>query len=471
MNKNLHLAKYLIADILSSSVAWIMFFIFRKIYIEPLKFGYDIPVDFNFNFYAGLAFIPVFWLLIYYLVGYYKDIYRKSRLIELGQTLFVTILGTIIIFFSLMLDDQVSTYKNYYSSIVTFFALQFFLCYIPRLIITTKTSKKIQKGILGFNTILIGSNEKALKLYQAFSSQKISYGNIFIGFVSISEKNGCVLGKHIAHLGNLDDLRIIIDNNKVEEVIIAIESSEQEEVWRIINKLQDKHVIIKVIPAMYDILTGSVKMSAIYGTPLIQISYDIMPVWQKNVKRLIDIIASVIAIFLLIPVYLFLIIGVKTSSRGPILYSHERIGRYGKPFTIYKFRSMFTDAEKNGPALSSQNDSRITKFGKLMRKSRLDELPEFYNVMIGDMSLVGPRPERQFYIDQIVQQAPHYLHLHKVRPGITSWGQVKYGYAENVEQMIERLKYDIIYLENMSLYLDFKIMIYTIKIILQRSGK
>ena len=471
MNKKLHLARYLIADILSSSVAWVLFFIFRKIYIEPLKFGYDIPVDFNFNFYAGLAFIPVFWLLLYYLVGYYKDIYRKSRLIELGQTLFVTILGTIIIFFALMLDDQVSTYRNYYSSIITFFALQFFLCYIPRLIITTKTSKKIQKGILGFNTILIGSNEKALKLYQEFSSQKISYGHKFIGFISISEKNGCVLGKHIPHLGKLDDLRTIIDNNKVEEVIIAIESSEQEEVWRIINKLQDKHVIIKVIPAMYDILTGSVKMSAIYGTPLIQISYDIMPVWQKNLKRLIDIVASVIAMILLIPVYVFLIIGVKTSSKGPILYSHERIGRYGKPFTIYKFRSMFIDAEKNGPALSSQNDSRITKFGKLMRKSRLDELPQFYNVLIGDMSLVGPRPERQFFIDQIVEQAPHYLHLHKVRPGITSWGQVKYGYAENVEQMIERLKYDIIYLENMSLYLDFKIMIYTIKIILQRSGK
>jgi exopolysaccharide biosynthesis polyprenyl glycosylphosphotransferase len=263
----------------------------------------------------------------------------------------------------------------------------------------------------------------------------------------------------------------VVDKYKIEEVLIALEYAEQEEIWKIINKLQDKYVIIKVIPDMYNILTGSVKMSAIYGTPLIQISYDIMPIWQKNLKRIIDVVASFIAIIILIPVYITLAIVVKLSSKGPILYSHERIGRYGKPFTIYKFRSMLTDAEKHGPALSSKSDSRITPFGKIMRKSRFDEVPQFFNVLFGDMSLVGPRPERQFFIDQIIQTAPHYLHLHKVRPGITSWGQVKYGYAENVDQMIERLKYDIIYLENMSLYLDFKIMIYTVKTLLQRSGK
>ena len=158
------------------------------------------------------------------------------------------------------------------------------------------------------------------------------------------------------------------------------------------------------------------------------------------------------------------------SSKGPVFYSHERIGKYGKPFTIFKFRSMYLESEKNGPALSSKYDTRITKFGRFMRKSRLDELPQFYNVLIGDMSLVGPRPERQFFIDQIVKQAPHFTHLHKVRPGITSWGQVKFGYAENVEEMIQRLKYDIIYIENMSLYVDIKILIYTIKIIFKGQG-
>jgi lipopolysaccharide/colanic/teichoic acid biosynthesis glycosyltransferase len=196
-----------------------------------------------------------------------------------------------------------------------------------------------------------------------------------------------------------------------------------------------------------------------------------MPAWQENIKRVIDVVASSLALILLTPFYLFLIVGVKLSSKGPILYSHNRMGQYGKPFKIFKFRSMYVDAEANGPALSSKHDPRITSFGRFMRKMRFDEFPQFYNVLIGDMSIVGPRPERQFYVEQITKQAPHYLMLFKVRPGITSWGQVKFGYAENVDEMIERLNYDIIYLENMSLYVDLKIMIYTVKTVLEGSGK
>jgi exopolysaccharide biosynthesis polyprenyl glycosylphosphotransferase len=196
-----------------------------------------------------------------------------------------------------------------------------------------------------------------------------------------------------------------------------------------------------------------------------------MPPWQQTLKRMLDISVSLTFLTLFSPVYLIIGALVKFTSRGPVLYSHERIGLHGKPFMIHKFRSMVTDAEKNGPALSSQNDPRITPFGKFLRKSRLDELPQFYNVLIGEMSLVGPRPERQFFIEKLLKVAPHYKHLHKVRPGITSWGQVKYGYAENIDQMVERLKYDIIYLENMSIAVDLKIIIYTILIVFQGRGK
>ncbi len=471
MNKRFQTLKYIVTDFLAGGISWGLFFILRKILIESPSFGYDIKIEFDNKFYFGLIVIPVFWLLLHYLSGYYKDIYRRSRLKELGKTFFVTLIGVLIIFFVLILDDYVFSYKNYYRSLMILFGLQFIFTYIPRLFITTRTVHRIQNRKIGFNTLIIGSNRRAIDLYKELESQPKSAGNKLIGYIKVQDKSKYLLDKHLPCLGNVTELPQIIDEQKIEEVIIAIETSEHNQINSIIQKIDNKGLVIKVIPTLYDILTGSVRMTSLYSAPLIQISRDLLPEWQANVKRLLDILFSIIAMTLLLPIYIFLALGVLLTSKGPVFYSHERIGRYGKPFKIYKFRSMYVGSEQNGPALSSKNDSRITPFGKFMRKVRLDEFPQFYNVIVGDMSLVGPRPERQFFIDQIMQDAPHYAHLQKVRPGITSWGQVKFGYAENVVEMIERLKYDLIYIENMSLYVDFKIMIYTVKIMLQGRGK
>jgi len=389
---------------------------------------------------------------------------------ELGQTFFVTLIGVLILFFALLLDDWVSNYKNYYSTFITLFVLQFGFTYIPRLFITTITNNRIHNRKLSFNTLIIGSNKKAVKLFNEIENQKYSTGLKFVGFVSVDDKETYLLNQYIEHLGNINDIKNIVNAYNIEEIVIAVESREHSKIKKILTQLYDLNVDIKVIPDMYDILIGKVRMNSIMGTPLLQIHRNIMPVWQVHTKRLIDIVGSTIAIIILSPIYLIISIGVKLSSPGPIIYSHQRIGRNAKPFTIYKFRSMVKNAETNGPELSSKSDCRVTSFGRFLRKTRLDEIPQFFNVIKGDMSLVGPRPERKYYIDKITAKAPHYAHLLRVRPGITSWGQVKYGYAENVEQMIERLKYDIIYIENMSLYIDFKIMIYTIKIIFQGKG-
>jgi exopolysaccharide biosynthesis polyprenyl glycosylphosphotransferase len=471
MNRTRQVAKYVTADLLSAVLAWSLFFLFRKSIHDP-----EIQSDFgriyaDANYYIGVIVVPLFWLALYIMAGTYRRIYRKSRLKELGQTLTITLIGVVIIFFTLILDDIVISYRNYYTSFLVLFGLHFGITYPLRLIITSITAYKIHHKIIGFNTVIVGSNGNAIKVYNDIENQERSSGNKFIGFVNVEDYDNYKVEKYLKRLGDLRDLKRIVQEHEIEEVIIAIERSEHKTIEMIITHLQDVNVIIKVIPDMQDFLLGTVKVQSVFHTPLIQISPDLMPPWQQSVKRAMDIVLSIIAMIILSPVYLFTAIAVKFSSKGPIIYSQERVGHFGKPFRMHKFRSMYSDAEQGTPMLSSRSDSRITPFGKFIRKVRLDEIPQFYSVLIGDMSLVGPRPERQFFIDQIVQRAPHYMLLQKVKPGITSWGQVKFGYAENVDEMIVRLKYDILYIENMSIAMDIKIMIYTVLIVLMGRGK
>jgi exopolysaccharide biosynthesis polyprenyl glycosylphosphotransferase len=471
MNKPWQVAKYLSFDILAAAISWVVFFIYRKAVIEPQRFGIDIPIEFNNRFYLGLIFIPFFWITIYYITGFYKNIFRRSRLIELGQTFSTSLAGVVVIFFTQILDDFIRTYKDYYELFFTLFLLHFVFTYFFRLVITTQTIHKIHQRKIGFNTLIIGSNEKALNIFNDMNSQKFPAGNLFVGFVGLGTNNDALLSNYIPKLGKFSELLDIIKKHEIEEVIIAIETVEHKRLSEILTVIENRQVTIWGIPDLYDFLTGMVKTNTIYGSPLIKISNGLMPAWQENTKRLLDVFLSLIASLILFPVFIVLTIIIKTTSKGPIFYKQERVGRFGKPFNIYKLRSMVADAENGTPALSSENDDRITKIGKFMRKTHFDEIPQFYNVIIGDMSLVGPRPERQYYIDQIVRKAPHYTHLHKLRPGITSWGQVRYGYASNVDEMLERLPYDMMYLKNISLYIDFKIMIYTIMVSLKGRGK
>ena len=468
--------KYILCDTLAAILSWTALFAFRKMAIETYQPGCLSTIFSDSNFWLGMILVPAGWLSLYTILGSYRDVLRKARMKELLDTLLATLIGAIVLFFLLLIDDTVPSYRYHYLAFLFLFLVHFTITYLLRLIITSQTVHRVHTRQIGFPTLLIGSGSKALHTYLDIENQETYSGNLFVGYVEPQNSEFRIpnseLTKVMPNLGTLDDLRTLIQQHNVQEVIIALDDPQRHlinDILRHLNAAAD--LIIKLTPDTRDIIVGSVKQQSIFHSPFIIINNRLMAEWQYSLKRIADVAISLLAMIILSPVYLLTAIIVRTTSPGPVFYAQERIGLHGKPFRMHKFRSMYIDAESAGPALSADNDPRITPFGRFMRKVRLDEIPQFYNVLRGTMSIVGPRPERQFYIDQIIKQAPEYLLLQRVKPGITSWGQVKYGYASSVDQMVERLRYDLLYLDNMSITTDLKIMVYTGKIILQGRGK
>jgi len=457
-------------DYVAASLSWFCFWMYRQHFLTGIDY-LDTLNKFHLRDYVNvLLVIPSGWLLAYLLSGTYFDLYRKSRLNEINRTLISCILGCIVVSV-IVFGNDTGNYSYFMNTISRYLLIHTSFALTFRLAILYGVKRNLVKGKVGFNTLVIGGNQQAINIYKQVLDNPRALGNIFKGFIYSSKEASNGMSKYLPQLGHISQLEEIIDNHDIEEVIVAVDSSEHHLLENILTRLCYRPVVVKVLPDYYDIISGSVKTSNVYDAVLIHIHPDLMPDWQRVCKRFIDIVISATSLIVLSPFLLFTAVMVKMSSKGGVIYKQQRIGLFGKPFNIYKFRSMFIEAENGGPALSSKMDPRITTWGRFMRKWRIDELPQFVNILKGEMSLVGPRPERKHYIDIISDGHPHYKYLHKVKPGLTSWGMVQFGYAENVGEMIERMKYDLLYIENCSLALDVKIILYTFMVIFQGRGK
>jgi len=469
MSDSKRIIRYCFSDFFSALLSWQIFNVFRY-FITLETTGFSSLTSFllySKALWLSLA-VPVFWIVIYFFSGYYTQPRRKTNLGDVQNTSITTLIGVLALFFLIIIDDYPESPDLYYELILGFYIIHFVITLIFRLLNTWPLVVSQSKGKSNVPILVIGTGENARKVSDEFNSYGCNMAYKIMGFVRTGKDTEAIPEKEIS--GGLTDLNYLIEKLNIEELIIAIDGNNPDQKLALLNKLYIYNLPVRTVASKSEMISGSVKLFSLFGIPMVSLTPAKMPAWQSNIKWLTDKIISFILLILLIPLFIYLAIRVRFDSPGKVFFSQERVGKNGKIFKMYKFRTMYQNSEPLGPKLSHKDDPRVTPFGRIMRKYRLDELPQFFNVLKGDMSLVGPRPERMYFVEQIVKKAPHYYLTQSVLPGITSWGMVKFGYANSIEKMVDRLEYDILYLENQSLMIDFKILVFTLKPLLRGKG-
>ena len=467
--------RYVAGDLLATAVAWFAFNairFFNVILPEGSENWSFIKFLHNESVWLGQILFPIGMCGLYFLSGYYDKVYGKSRVEELVTTLTTAFIGTICVWFLAIIDDPIPDKASNYELFLMLFGLLFGCVYIMRLMLTNAVMSRIKRGAIKFNALIVGTSDEAKSFAEELTKGNNPYTHAYqiVGYIApddASQQSREIDGRSIYSIDEIEGLKQSLD---LKAIIVPEQAYGIGGMLQVLNRLWALELPVLVSPNLSDLITSRPKIRRMASMPLVDISQPNISDSAVRLKRLGDILASAVALVILSPVYLALAIAVKYDSRGPVFYSQERIGMHRKKFNIYKFRTMQPDAEKSGPTLSNPDDKRITRLGRFLRKYRLDELPQFWNVFKGDMSLVGPRPERAFFTSQIIEKAPYYALLHRIRPGISSLGMVKFGYASNVDDMVKRLKYDLIYIDNISFSNDLKILVYTVSTVVTGKG-
>ena len=464
MNKKTQKILILLSDFIFICLAWAAFFFIR---IETGWFRILIMPE----IFLPMLVIYIYWLIIFTFFGMYRTWFAASRFDEISTLFKTTFVGIFILFFLIFISDFLDGVESSNRILIfIYWILLFFFVSIGRLFIRSFQRGLLIKGIGRRNALIVGFNSKAHEVHDQILEHP-ALGLDVEAYVAVNPENVGKTYKNIRVRGSLDELLDIVYKTHAAEVIIALEKEDHDLLVDIISKLESKGIGLKIVPDLYEILSGQARTSQLYGIPLIDIMPELMPEWEKKLKRISDVVISLIILVLTLPLNIFVALAIRLDSKGPVLFKQERIGMNNKNFKIYKFRSMFQDAEKNtGPVWSTKDDPRVTRVGKILRKLRIDEIPQFFNVLKGEMSLVGPRPERSYFVEQLSLQIPYYKRRLKVRPGITGWAQVKHKYDESIEDVKVKLRYDLFYIENMSLRMDIKILARTILVVLFGKG-
>lgn len=448
----------LISDFITINLAWSVYYIIR---IETGWIPYTSPT----SFLIPLGAVYLYWFVFFSFAGLYQYWFARSRFDEFSSVVKTVTLGCFVLFFLIFLDDAITNAQAISRFLILiYWGLMIVSVGSGRILIRSFQRSLLEKGIGLRNTIIVGTGPRGKELAQLiFKFPQLGYKNL--GFVSV--KNGIQEG---IYLGDISSLEKILKEHDISEVLIALETADKDKLFEIIKFSSSGKVNMKILPDTYEIVSGLAKTNQLYGVPLIEVMPEIMPYASKLLKRVLDIFISVLLIVLLLPLMLISALMIKLTSKGPVFYKQERVGRNGKLFKMYKFRSMYKDAEEYGPEWAGESDPRITKFGRIIRKIYLDEAPQLLNVLINDMSIVGPRPERPFFVEMLSKEISYYYKRLSIKPGITGWAQIKHKYDSSLDDVREKLKYDFYYIENMSLKLDFRIMVNTFLVIILMKG-